>query len=532
VSRICLCLTGATLEQDVELLRRGRPYVDLVELRADFLEPAELAHLARFPALVDVPAILTMRRTGEGGRWRGAEADRRRLLRNALGGAYAFVDLEMDLRDSGLEGAARARGSRVIRSLHDFRGVPADLAARVRSMARAASERGELPMAAVLVRGSRDQRRLAEAFRELRGVEQILTGLGPYGSFSRILAGKLGSWLTYCSPGRSPPSAARAEGEAGAPEAAPGQLDPRTLVELYRFRAIGPETAVYGLVGNPIAHSRSPHIHNRGYSALGLDAVYVPFLADELAAFLRAAEALGVRGLSVTVPFKQRALRLARNADAEARAVGAANTLLAVAAIRAGAEPAFSGWLAANTDVAGFLAPLERAEAAEGGLHPGGKGRLFSAAGEAPAVLDAGDAVVLGAGGAARAVVHALTRHGLRVLVLNRTPARARALARRFECQWGGLDTRGIARLAGHPALIVQTTTVGLDGAGDPLPEYGFRGDEIVYDLVYSPPLTPFLARAHAAGCRTIGGLDMLRAQAEAQFRLFTGREYPAELKL
>jgi shikimate dehydrogenase len=224
-----------------------------------------------------------------------------------------------------------------------------------------------------------------------------------------------------------------------------------------------------------------------------------------------------VRGLSVTVPFKEQALRLARAArmkpggggslfsaaGEEARAVGAANTLLAVG----GARPK---WQAANTDVAGFLAPLER---------------------EAPGLLAPGTpAVVLGAGGAARAVVYALTRHGLRVLVLNRTPARARALARRFGAAWGGLGTRAsgaIARLGAVPALVVQATAAGLDGAGDPLPEYSFRGEEVVYDLVYGREPTPFLARAQAAGCRAIGGLAMLEAQAAAQFRLFAGRELP-----
>ncbi len=502
-SRICLCLTGASLQQNAALLRRERRWVDLVELRADFLSPAELAHLARFPALVDLPVILTLRRAADGGRC--AEADRRRLLREALAGAgsggavrvpaanpgYAFVELEHDFSDPELEDAARARGCRVIRSFRDLHGVPAGLAARVRRLARRAGERGELARAEVRVRGSRDQRRLAEAFRDLRGVEKILLGLGEFGGFSRILAGKLGSWLTCCSP-------ARAEGEPEA--AAEGQTDPRVLTELYRFRSIGPDTAVYGVVGNPVAHSRSPHLHNPGFAALGLDAVYVPFLADELPEFLRAARALGVRGLSVTVPLKEQALRLARSAEDEARAAGAANTLLAGTA-------GGRGWRAANTDVAGFLAPLRR---------------------QVPALLEPGTgAVVLGAGGAARAVVHALTRHGLNVLVLNRTPARARALARRFGCQWGGLEAREAARLPGGPALIVQTTSVGLKGAGDPLPDYTFLPEQVVYDLVYGPGPTAFLARARAAGCRTIDGLAMLQAQAEAQFRLFTGREPP-----
>ena len=549
MSRICLSLTATTLERDVELLARERPYVDLVELRADYLQPGELAHLARFPALVNVPVILTLRRVGDGGQWRESTADRCRLLRKTLGQAdeglgFAFAEVEHDLADPALEDAARARGCRLIRSLYDFRGVPADLAARVRRLAGAGREGpGGLPKAAVRVRGSRDQRRLAEVFRELQGVEKILLGMGEFGSFSGILAGKLGSWLTYCSPWGS----VAVEGEGPGGGSANGeaeQVDPRTLVDLYRFRRIGPDTAVYGVVGNPIAHSRSPHLHNPGFAALNLDAVYVPFLADELSQFLRAAEALDVRGLSVTVPFKEQALRLAWRAGAkaaeggaqpgeaglhpggeggllsaagaEARAVGAANTLLAV-----GGEA--RRWRAANTDVAGFLAPLEREAAAVlqpgAGAEPGGEGRPFPAAG----------AAVLGAGGAARAVVYALTRRGLNVLVLNRTPARARALARRFGCQWGGLGEQGAELLSGHSALIVQATTVGLDGAGDPLPEYAFRGGEIVYELVYGSAPTPFLARARAAGCQTIGGLAMLRAQAAAQFRLFTGRDLPED---
>jgi 3-dehydroquinate dehydratase/shikimate dehydrogenase len=336
----------------------------------------------------------------------------------------------------------------------------------------------------VRVRGSRDQLRLARAFCALRDVDKILEGTGEYGGFSAVLAGKLGSWMVCCLAGE-------------AAEATPGPPDPRTLEELYRFRQVGPDTALYAVVGNPIAHSRSPQIHNRGLQELGLDAVYVPFLADRLPAFLRAAESLGVRGLSVTMPFKRAALRRARSSDAAARAVGAANTLLW----------RDRHWLAANTDAAGFLAPLQRL---------------------APSLLaPETQAVVLGAGGAARAVVYALRRCGLRVLILNRTPARARALARRFGCRWAGLEPRALERLGTAPALIVQSTSVGLDGEGDPLPDYRFRGEELVYDLVYGLEPSPLLRRARAAGCRTLDGREMLRAQAAAQFLLFTGRELP-----
>lgn len=497
--RVCLCLTGATLAQDLEILDRERAFLDLVELRADFLEPGELGRLSRFPALARLPAILTLRRREDGGRWTGAESERRRLLREALRGetgaaGYALVDLEEELADTELERTARERGVRVIRSFHDLRGVPAGLAARVRRLARrGGGALPVLPKAAVQACGSRDQLRLVRAFRALEGVEKILAGMGEFGQFSRILAGRLGSWLTYCSSagGGSTPSA----------PAAPGQLEPRTLVELYRVRRLTRDTALFGVVGSPIAHSRSPEIHNRGYAELGMDAAYLPFRADRLGAFLRAAELLGVRGLSVTMPFKQAALRHLARMDAAVRETGACNTLLRET----------GGWAGANTDVPGFLAPLER---------------------EAPGLLAAGGrAAVIGAGGAARAVLCALRGRGLSVLVLNRTRARARELARRFGCEWGGLDERGIGRLSEGCALIVQTTTVGLEGAGDPLPGYRFHGDETVYDLVYSPPLTPLLQRARAAGCRTIGGLAMLQAQAEEQFRLFTGRTYPAGLQ-
>ena len=116
-SRICLCLTGASLQEDAALLRRERRWVDLVELRADFLEPAELAHLARFPALVDLPVILIVRRVQDGGRWRGAEADRRRLLREALGPAAAGgngIDVTLRTDDGAFEADVACGGQAIL----------------------------------------------------------------------------------------------------------------------------------------------------------------------------------------------------------------------------------------------------------------------------------------------------------------------------------------------------------------------------------------------------------------------------------
>jgi 3-dehydroquinate dehydratase/shikimate dehydrogenase len=126
--------------------------------------------------------------------------------------------------------------------------------------------------------------------------------------------------------------------------------------------------------------------------------------------------------------------------------------------------------------------------------------------------------------------VHALARHGSDVLVLNRSVEKAREVGKAFSVSWGPLDEEGAALIGGHSDVIVQATSVGTETGMDPLPCYTFTGRETVYDLVYRPPVSAFLARARAAGCRTIGGGSMLLAQGLAQFRLFAGVSYPPEL--
>jgi 3-dehydroquinate dehydratase/shikimate dehydrogenase len=483
-ARVCLTVTGMSLARGLKAVERCRRYIDLVELRADFLSASELSRLSRFPRLAGLPVILTLRRRQDRGGFAGTEAERRGLLA-AAGGSFAYVDLEEDLEAPDLEAALRSRGVRIIRSFHDFEKVPADLAERVRRLPRRGDE---IPRAAVRPAGCGDLLRLVRSAREVRDIrDKLLIGMGPVGLPTRILSARLGSGICFTAePGEEP---------------APGRLDPVTLAELYRFAAIRESTGLFGVIGNPIAHSRSPEIHNRGYARLGLDAVYLPFLVDDPGAFFALARELDIRGFSVTIPHKQAVLPLLTKADEAVRRVGACNTV-----IRRG-----RGWQGSNTDVEGFLQPLR------GHLPASGAGGLSAA--------------VIGAGGAARAVVFALTGVGIRPLVLNRSPERAAALAREFGCTHAGLDARAPELLRAHSGLIVQTSSVGMepDDAGDPLPEYVFRGHEIVYDLVYKPPRTRFLARAEAAGCTVIPGYRMLRAQAEAQFRLFTGQSLPPD---
>lgn len=464
-----------------DLARANAARIDMVELRADFLAEEELPHLRRFPDMIGAPAILTIRRAAEGGRFRDDESARRRLIAAAVDG-YRYVDLESDV-DRSFDQAVPA-GVRVIRSLHDTGAVPQPLGRVVRELPRSPAE---IAKAAVTPRTGSEMVDVIEAARGLgatgAGRERIVLGMGRFGLPTRILAAHLGNYLTFCSlAGRS---------------AAPGHLDPDAMVDLYRFRSIHAGTRVLGVVGTPLSHSRSPHIHNPALAAAAIDAVYVPIELDDLTELDRLARLLPLDGCSVTIPHKGRAARMSV-AGKTVRRVGACNTLVRER----------NGWRGENTDVHGFLAPLRR--------------RSFTPR----------RAAVIGAGGAARAVAFALRSLGTELLILNRTAERAHALALQHGATAAGLDAPGLARVPAYDELIVQTTSMGLpDNPGDPLAAYAFRGHEVVYDLVYGERLTPILKRAREAGCAIIDGRQMLAEQAYEQFRLFTGREFPESAK-
>ena len=277
------------------------------------------------------------------------------------------------------------------------------------------------------------------------------------------------------------------------------------MQERYRFDAIGAQTPVYGIIGNPVAHSRSPEIHNGGLAVAGLPGVYVPFLVDDVERFLDLAASLGVRGLSVTIPHKEAVIALLSRADRSVAGAGACNTL-----VREG-----GCWTGYNTDAAGFMEPLAEVLAA---------GRVRRA-------------TVIGAGGAARAIVWALREAHVEVLIANRTLPRAAALAAEMSAQAVALTAPDLAqRVAACSDLIVQSTSVGMVRHGtdapavvnDPIAHLPLTGREIVYDIVYAPPETALLKRARAAGCEIVFGHEMLLGQAYEQFRLFTGVPYPA----
>lgn len=253
--------------------------------------------------------------------------------------------------------------------------------------------------------------------------------------------------------------------------------------------------ALYGIIGHPLGHSLSPLLHNWGFELLKLDGVYLPWPLEpeKLPDFLTAVRALPIRGVSVTIPHKQAVLPLLDRVSERARRVGAVNTLYWDGDALCGE----------NSDVLGFLAPL--------------RGRTFA------------EALVLGAGGAARAVLAGLAELGVpRVRLANRTAARARELAAEFGVEAAPWEERA----AGGADLVINTSPLGMRGEREgetPLTRDDFSGRGLAYDLVYNPLRTRFLAEADAAGWETQDGLSMFVEQGRAQFRLWTGRDLPAD---
>ena len=251
-------------------------------------------------------------------------------------------------------------------------------------------------------------------------------------------------------------------------------------------------TTIYGILGQPVRHSLSLAMHNAAFAALGVDAAYVAFPVTDLPAAVQGLRGLGIAGVSVTIPFKEAIIPLVDAVDDDARAIGAVNTVLN----RRGQL-----W-GTNTDWLGAQAALTE--------HIDLQGQ---------------DVLVLGAGGAGRAIVYAVRQAGGRVLVSDGEAGRAQRLAREFQAQ--AVPWEEVGQLAA--AVLINATPVGMAPQAEalPYPPEGLHRFRVVMDIVYKPLQTRLLREAAGRGCRTIDGLAMLIHQGARQFELFTGWRAP-----
>ncbi len=500
-AKICVPVCVQRASELPEAVARAAEVADIVELRLDFLMESELSNAAHvIRELVESkqprPIILTLRPAEFGGA-RPIRTEDRLFFRihNSL---LASDETRRDLWDLELDLALLAQKSdwglvdwaRTICSHHDFVGVPSDLEqiyermaatpARILKIAVQADDATDcLPIFRLLARAQRE------------GREMIAIAMGPAGIMTRILAPSRGSFLTYGS----------LDDESAT---APGQLTARELREVYRIDRIDQQTDVIGIIGKPVGHSLSPHIHNAAFVAAGVNAVYIPFEVRDAVAFMRRMAHphtreldWNLRGLSVTAPHKLTVMSGLDWIDRSAKEIGAVNTIVVQ-------DDELHGY---NTDAPGFIGPLRNAF-----------GRLRDAR-----------CALIGAGGGARAVLWALRNEGAEVTLFVRDPKKAKPVAEEF-----GVDCRQLAGARFDKGdIVINATPLGTHGDGEdktPATAKQLGGVRLAYDLVYNPIETRFLREARAAGCETLSGLQMLIAQAVEQFKLWTGQDPNAEI--
>jgi 3-dehydroquinate dehydratase / shikimate dehydrogenase len=456
---IIVAVTGPGMSEALAQVSNSSRHADAFEFRCDMIRDPDLAVLLRSSKK---PCIVTCRPGWEGGQFNGPESERLLFQQEALSSGADYVDIELrafrqfvssahpDLKkvivSHHADGITRAQVRRLYDRLHRT-------GAGVIKLAFVARDAWEISHAADFLKSARNDRRNA-----------IAIAMGDAGEASRILYRVLGGWATF---------AASEDGAASAP----GQLTARTMKTLYRADTLSRSTRVFGLIGNPVKHSRGIILHNAVFQRAGVNAVYCNFPVVDLGRFMSAV-APRFHGFSVTVPHKEAMLQYIDNVSPRVNAIGALNTIVRRT----------SGWFGENTDAAAALDSVERKVPVRGKR-----------------------VLILGAGGTARALAYECVCRGGVVTIANRTERRARRLAKALGASAIRLDEIR----AGEFDVIMNATSIGMwpDVDEDPLREVNLK-NTLVFDAISNPPMTALLKHAQRDGATVVSGVEMFLRQA------------------
>ncbi len=477
VERICAVAAASTATEMTAQIRAALRETPTVELRLDWLRSdAERAHLLRW-VRKNRPnrtvLLATCRRRTGGGKFSGDMEAELHWLSQAREAGCEWCDMEIETLRELPQGALRGLDlpPHVLLSAHDFRGMPS--LRRVLSLL--SREEADAVKVAANARTIADSVRLLRAAGRTRNL--VAVPMGEVALPARILALREGSALAYAPV---------------ATATAPGQVSLFDLKHLYRAHQLTPSSQVYGVIGEPIGHSLSPLLHNTGFAARKVDAVYLPFLVRDLRDFLHVIPELGVRGFSVTLPHKQSIVRHLADCEPLAAEIGAVNTVI----VRRDAS-----LYGCNTDFVGVLCALQKKLRIKGSR-----------------------VLLFGAGGSARATAFALARAGAFVGVCARRAAPARELA---QAVGGEVVPRRALRTEFFDAII-NATPVGMHprAAFSPLSPSELHC-RVVMDLIYRPQRTQLLRLAAQKGIVTVSGVEMFLAQGIAQWEIWTEHRAP-----
>jgi 3-dehydroquinate dehydratase/shikimate dehydrogenase len=479
--RVCVAVIGNDPNEMVEKAEALVRDNSFMEFRLDYLPKPGLAlpKIKRFmethPGTV---VIATCRRVASGGKFKGSIASQLDILGKAGTAGCQLIDIELQTASKCKpEQIQKLRGRvALILSFHDFRGTKKLDETLEKMLAYPADFYKVVSTATTL---SDNVAMIKFLAREGDRHSLVSMCMGEQGIVSRVLGVRAGSIFTFASA---------SAGE----ETAPGQVTAQELRSVYRIDQVDAATRVYGVVGDPIAHSLSPTIMNAAFRRENVNAVYLALHAKTLKDLLTCVREIPIHGISVTMPYKEAILPYLDNTDSHTTKIGACNTV-----VRA-QDGKLYGF---NTDAAGIVRPLER--------------RLNT--------LENARILVLGAGGAARAAVFGLKERGCEVYILNRSLAAAKKLAHQAR-----------ARVVKRPDLkklafdvIINATPVGMGNTKEtPLQDKEINA-RYVFDMVYDPAETRFLKLAKERGAQVIPGIEMFVHQAARQFEIWTGKPAP-----
>ncbi|XP_059652600.1 bifunctional 3-dehydroquinate dehydratase/shikimate dehydrogenase, chloroplastic-like [Cornus florida] len=497
---LCTPLMGTTVDQMLIEMRKAKEIgADLVEIRLDclrqFSPQQDLEILIKRSPL---PTVVTYRPIWEGGQYEGDENKRQGALKIAMELGADYIDIELQVANEFNNSIYEKKPDKfkVIVSSHNFHNTPSaeaigNLVARIQATG------ADIVKIATTALDITDVARVFQITVHSQ-VPTIGIVMGERGLISRLLSPKFGGYLTYGAL------------EAGA-ISAPGQPTVKDLLDLYNFRLIKPDTKVYGIIGKPVGHSKSPLLFNEAFKKVGLNSVYVHLLVDDVAKFFNIYSSTDFAGFSCTIPHKEAALKCMNEIDPIAKKIGAINNIVR--------RP--DGSLTAfNTDYIGAISAIEDGLRGSNGTIPAGgsplAGKLF---------------VVLGAGGAGKSLAYGAKQKGARVVVANRTFERAKELADKVD---GKAMT--LAEVQDfHPEegmVLANTTSVGMKPDIDltPISKEALKHYALVFDAIYTPKDTRLLREAKECGAIIVYGTEMLIRQGFEQYKNFTGLPAPEQL--
>lgn len=483
IPRLCVALGFPTVEELSQVAEKEyRDGATFFEFRLDHLvDPAAgLELITKFRRMHPEAHILaTCRHRQAHGHFSGTLEKQLALLRGSAEAGAALVDIEIEIAERAQAAVKRLRNlAQVMVSYHNFQNTPA-LDSVLRRLNKVPADIYKI---ATMALKPTDTLRLIQFISRNEKASLVTLTMSEIGTASRVLMPSFGSMFTYASP-------------SDLPGTAPGQISARTLRSLYHPEKLTRRSRVYGVVADPVSHSKSPFLHNRAFQARRLDAVYLPFLVKQgsLGDWMQFAAKLPVAGFSVTIPHKRSIMRHLDAIDPLARRIGAVNTVWRKA----------GKWRGTNTDTQGVLQPLSR--------HL----RLANAS-----------ALIVGYGGAARAAAVALHDAHANVTITGRNLTEAQSLARVVKGEALSLkqaQTRDFDVMV-HATPVGMTPNINECLFADRIPA------GIVLDMVYNPQETVLLKRAREQGAVTIPGSEMLLEQALAQFEIWTGDSAPREV--